>query len=198
MALVKQVMLIRHPETEANVEGRYVGRQDSPITERGHAQIRYLQGVVAQWQPECVFTSPLERTRLTAEAVAPADAEVRVLDELLEVDFGSAEGATYAELRERGVKIEYLSDGPLVPGGETGLQLRERVGRAAHAIESAACERIAVVTHGGVLRFILAGWLGMSAECMWRVGLGNAVVAVVQVHDNGFRLLESLTPAPEL
>lgn len=189
-------MLIRHPETVANVESRYIGRSDSPLTERGVRQRAWLERVVAPWGADVVYSSPLGRALETAHVIAPDGSEVTVLEELQEIDFGQAEGLAYPEIVARGMHLHYTGDGPIAPGGETATAFDARVRRALAMIEDGQ-RRGVVVTHGGVMRRLLVHLLDLPAECGWRFGLSNATVAVVRIAD-GAGILESLTPPPDL
>ena len=171
------VLLIRHPETEANIAGRLVGRGDSPVTGRGRLQVVALAARVAEWGPEAVFTSPLGRARSTAEAIAPAGVPLTVLAELAEIDFGAAEGLTFEEMRGRGMELDYAG-GPVAPGGETGSAFDARV-RGGAGVITAASSRAAVVTHGGVFRHLLSALTGMSVAEVWDVDVPNASVATL-------------------
>ena len=86
----QRIMLIRHPQTVANAEMRYIGRSDSPVTPVGEQQAAWVSGVAASWGAGKVFSSPLGRAHDLAQRIAPADADVRVLDDLAEVDFGES------------------------------------------------------------------------------------------------------------
>lgn len=189
-------MIVRHPETEANLESRYIGRTDSPLTERGVRQRAWLAGIVAPWGADVVYSSPLGRALDTARAIAPAECEVRVLDSLQEIDFGDAEGLVYDEIVASGMRLEYTGDGPIAPGGETGAAFDARV-REAEANIASGPKCAVVVTHGGVMRRLLMHLLELPAECGWHFGVPNATVAVVRVA-GGVGVLESLTPPPDL
>ncbi|MBN1192957.1 MAG: histidine phosphatase family protein [Coriobacteriia bacterium] len=189
-----RVMLVRHPETEANLVGRYIGRNHSPVTDRGRLQMRWLARAVAEWNPETVLSSPLERTLDAARAVVPAGVPLRVLDDLVEIDFGDAEGYTYAELQERGLELDYTGSGPIAPGGETVAEFEARVVRAAEEIERSGM-RVMVMTHGGVLRRLVTHWLDLSVGSGWSLAFPNAAIAVLRFTDE-MRVLESLTPPP--
>lgn len=195
MSKSQDVMLIRHPQTERNAQGCYIGRQDSPLTPTGEAQVRWLSRVVAAWEPEITFTSPLGRALNTARAVTPATVEVRLLDDLQEIDFGEAEGHTYDQLTELGIRLDYLSGGPVAPGGETGASFTQRVLRSAATVEESG-RRALVVTHGGVLRRLLTNWLELPDECAWRFAVPNASIAIIRIAE-GTGVLEGLTPPPE-
>ncbi|MDP2300382.1 MAG: histidine phosphatase family protein [Coriobacteriia bacterium] len=186
-----EILVIRHPETLANASGHLIGRSDSPISPLGTVQTAALARHVAEWQPEIIFSSPLGRALDTARAIAPGGTPVELVDDLMEIDFGSAEGLTWAELRSRGIALDY-SGGPVAPGGEAGVDFMARVGRAAARVADGP-SRAAVVTHGGMFRHLLTTWLRLPAEAAWRFEVPNAGMAVVRLHaDTG--VLERLGP----
>lgn len=191
----QEIMLVRHPQTLANCEGRYIGRQDSPISDLGHIQVHWLERVVAAWEPDGVFASPLGRAYSTARAIAPAGVPLQVLDDLQEIDFGDAEGLTYEENEERGIRFDYVSGGPVAPGGESGEAFLARVVRAAQTVEGSG-DRSLIVTHGGVMRQLLAHWLGLPVAMAWRFAIPNAAVAILRLAE-GVGVLEGLTPPPD-
>lgn len=190
------VMVVRHPETEANVAVRYVGRTDSPLTARGLRQTEWLSSLVASWGADVVYSSPLARALQTARAITPPGVPVRVLDDLVEIDFGDAEGLTYEEIARAGLELDYTGKGPIVSGGETGEAFGARVSSAADRIGTGP-DRAVVVTHGGVARRLLVGWLGLPIEASWSFGFPNAAVAVVRLCPDA-AVLESLTPPAEM
>lgn len=196
MSDVQHLMVLRHPETVANVESRYIGRTDSPLTERGTRQRAWLANVVAPWGADAIYSSPLGRALETAQAVAPAGCDVRVLEDLQEIDFGDAEGLTYTDIAARGMRLQYIGSGPIAPGGETAEAFDSRVRRAGTLIADGPARSV-VVTHGGVMRRLLMHLLDLPAECGWHVGVPNATVAVVRIA-GGVGVLESLTPPPDL
>lgn len=175
-----EILILRHPETLANASGHLIGRSDSPISPLGMVQTAALAELVAGWQPEIIFTSPLGRALDTARTIAPAGTPVEVFDDLKEIDFGYAEGLTWHEVAEHGIVLDY-SGGPVAPGGEPGVDFVARVGRAAARVADGP-SRAAVVTHGGVFRHLLVAWLGLPAEAAWRFDVPNAGMAVVSLH----------------
>ncbi len=95
------IYLVRHGETEFNREGRYQGRLDSPLTDRGRRQARLCGQLLARHVDSgAIWTSPLPRAVETARVVEAAlpDAELRIDERLREVSFGLWEGLTRAEI----------------------------------------------------------------------------------------------------
>ncbi|MCE5203832.1 MAG: histidine phosphatase family protein [Coriobacteriales bacterium] len=205
-----EIAIVRHPETVANVQGRFVGRGDSEITERGREQILALTETMDAWRPGVVCSSPLGRALITAKAIVPCGTPVRVLGGLQEIDFGRAEGLTWQEAVSAGIEVDYLRNGAartgapsterrgpengrVAPGGETWDAFECRVLEAASLAETAG-DRVAVVTHGGVFRVLLAHWLGVPMSSSWNFFVGNGAVATLRVEDGTGVLLSLRQP----
>lgn len=187
------ILIVRHPETEANVNGRYVGRGHSAFTDEGRRQLRRLPAKIAAFAPEHVWSSPLARAIVLAKRAAKASRVPLTNDErLLELDFGIAEGLTFEEITERGLTFNYRNlDEPVAPQGESRSEIERR--SAAFCDELvAAGGRHAVVTHGGVFRAALVHVLGLSTTDIWAFHIHNAQLAHVRVVD-GHGMLEKYT-----
>jgi len=180
------VLLARHPEVRANVEGRFVGLGESPFTDRGERQCVALAAYIAQWSPHSVHTSPRTRARAVADlAAASAGVEVHVDEDLAEIDFGAAEGLTYDEAVRDGVDIDLLGgppEGAPFRDGETWHAFSARIAAAAERILTCG-PRIAVVAHGGVVRALLVHWLGLSHRAAWAFAVPNASIASLTLWD---------------
>lgn len=187
-----QVLIARHPEVVANVERRFVGTGESPYTELGERQAARLAKYVADWGPTAVHCSPRTRALTVATRAAElAGVELHVDAGLAEIDFGAAEGLTFEEARVRGVDIDLLGGPPeSAPfrDGEPWHEFAFRVEQAARAIEDCG-PRIAVVTHGGVVRALVTHWLGLSHKTAWRFAVGNASVATMAIAEGQGTLL---------
>jgi broad specificity phosphatase PhoE len=180
-----EVLLARHPQVEANLRGEFVGSGESPFTELGRMQAASLVACLVAWGPSSVRASPRERARVVGEDVAHiAGVRCHVDDGLAEIDFGAAEGLTYDEATLSGVDIDLLGGPPEsapFKDGETWRAFAERVGQAAARIESGPA-RVAVVSHGGVVRALLTHWLEMRPDSAWRFAVANASVATLTLH----------------
>ncbi|MBN2847595.1 MAG: histidine phosphatase family protein [Coriobacteriia bacterium] len=188
----RKLLIVRHPQTLANVQGRLVGQSDSPITELGRRQMTALARVVAADEPQIVYTSPLGRALTTARFITPKGTPLEIVEDLKEIDFGDAEGLTWDEMSARGIALDYTG-GPVAPGGEFGSAFDARVGAAARRAAVGPSPAV-VVTHGGVFRHLLAALLGITVEEVWRIDIPNAAVATLQTHD-GLWVLDRLDAA---
>jgi len=181
-----EVLIARHPQVVANLEGRFVGTGESPFTELGRRQCAELAAHIAAWGPTSVHTSPRVRARSVAEAAARlAGVDLVVDEDLAEIDFGAAEGLTYDEAMAAGVTIDLLQGPPASKPfheGETWRAFTARIADAALDIEAHG-PRIAVVAHGGVVRALLAHWLGLPESAAWRFAVPNASVATITLWD---------------
>jgi len=185
------LLIVRHPETEANVNGRFVGQGESPYTAEGRRQARRLPHKIAQFRPQLVWTSPLQRALVVARRAAIlAGVELRVDDRLMELDFGQAHALTWEEIAEAGIPFNYrAADQPVAPGGESRNQLEARVGLV---VDDAVAigGRHALVCHAGVMRAVLAHTLRLTGEQLWMFTIHNAQLTQVRVIDGHAQLVE--------
>lgn len=185
------IVLVRHPETRANVDGTFVGRGDSPYTHEGRKQLSRVPRKIALLEPDVVWSSPLRRAhRLAEKAASVSGVELKVDERLMELDFGAAEGMTFEEVSSAGMSFNYRSrDEPVAPGGESRGQIEARTTAFCEEI-AATAGRHCIVTHGGVFRAALVHLLGLSSTDIWAFHIHNAQLAVVRIID-GHGMLES-------
>lgn len=149
-----QILLARHGETDWNREHRIQGQTDIPLNATGLAQAQALAEELADEGIVAVYASDLSRAFDTAAAVAARHTlQVSVDVDLREKNFGSWEGLTDVEIRERFPDAQRGAWGD----GETTEEVAERVVGALSRIRQAhASGLVLVVGHGGSLRAALA------------------------------------------
>ena len=186
-------LLVRHPQTEANVDGRLVGRGDTPYTNRGERQRELLIARIAEWTPDVVLSSPLRRAMEVAErASARCDVPLELDERLTEIDFGVAEGLTHDEIAGRDIEFDFRSlDRPVCEGGESRRSIYER---SAAAAQDASGLRVAIVSHGGVFRSLVAHLCGFPIDHIWSFDIQPSAVCEIRVMD-GFGLLHAFAPS---
>jgi broad specificity phosphatase PhoE len=164
---------MRHGETVWNHERRFTTRTDVPLSEAGQVQAREAAERLAATRIDRIYSSPLQRARFTAEAVAgrqsPAPAVV-VDGRLTEIDAGPFEGQTEEELQA----------GPLSEGTEPFDRALERA--AAFLDEHAEEDGTALVaTHGSLARLMVSSYfLGGPPAKHRHLWLDNCRLAVVE------------------
>ena len=178
--------LIRHPEPEAGAEGLCYGSLDWNLSERGLLQARAIAGALRKELLAAIYTSPRRRCTQAAEILAAGyTCPVETLEPLRELDFGEFEGRRYEEIEESHPALyrQWMESptGVQFPGGESFAAMRVRVLAAAAALRARhEDESIALVTHGGVIRIILADALGIPPEHIFRLAQRYAAINLVR------------------
>lgn len=141
------LVLVRHGETRWNAERRMQGRTDNPLSATGRAQARATAVALEGFVPQAVVASPLVRARQTAGVIAAhlGVADVALDVDLVERDFGDAEGMPAAMAVERWPAGDY-------PRGEA---LADVADRGARALARLGGVDAIVVAHGVLLRATL-------------------------------------------
>ena len=182
----KTAWLIRHGEIEPGHEGKFVGRLDVPLGERGERQARALRRVVPP-PPRLLLCSPSLRARRTAElALGEAAEEILFSEDLMEAAFGRWEDLSFAEIeRADPALIKELSafePAFAFPGGERLSDFLRRVERVATRIAAVREENVVVFTHGGIIRLLLCLWLGLSPRDYLKFEVQFAGVVKLLLH----------------
>ncbi len=174
------LLFIRHAATD--LAGTFCGHADPPLNALGEAQLRGLVPSLAAASADtaaigAVYSSDLRRAVTTAQAVAHAcSAPLTLRPALREIAFGQWEGLRWDEIERRDPAYarRWIDAFPHLPapGGEAFAAFEARVLREIDALLALAPDlapdrRIAVVTHGGVMRVALRTLLGCTEEQAW-------------------------------
>jgi broad specificity phosphatase PhoE len=151
----RQLVLVRHGETEWSREGRHTGGTDIPLTDEGRRQARELQPVLRHWNFSAVYVSPLQRARATCELAGYGGVAV-VLRDLTEWDYGAYEGLTTADVRRTRPGWNIWKDG--APGGEPLSDAGARADRVLDVVRREEGDAL-LVAHGHILRILTARWI---------------------------------------
>jgi probable phosphoglycerate mutase len=168
-----RVLLARHGETVSNVEGRWQGQTDSPLTERGLAQARELARALAPEPIRAVYSSDLGRAFTTAAEVArPHGLTVLPEERLRELDVGRWTGRLGAEIRQSEPDLMALwRDRPSdlhIPEGETLAQAQQRaLDFFQEMLPRHAGQTVVVITHGALAQCILVAGMRRPLGDLW-------------------------------
>ncbi|MEA5390087.1 histidine phosphatase family protein [Cyanobium gracile UHCC 0139] len=154
----REVILIRHGETEWSLSGQHTGSTDIPLTAQGEEAARGLAPLLARHPFSLVLCSPLQRARRTCE-LAGLGAQARLEPDLVEWDYGAYEGLTTTEIQAQRPGWMVFRDG--CPDGESPAQVGERVDRVIGRLRQEG-GRVALVAHGHLLRVFVARWIGLT------------------------------------
>jgi probable phosphoglycerate mutase len=197
-----RVVLVRHGETVWHAENRYAGISDVELTPRGHEQARLLAKWAAEAGLDAVWSSPLTRARLTAEACAGVvGTEVRVDARLSELDFGAADGLTRDEMRTRfPAAVDAFQADPVahhLPGGEDPAAAARRFTDCLADVSRRWPDgRVLVVAHTTAIRLALCQLLGVPLRRYRRLfpNVLNCALTELRLLDDDVAVLQFNTP----
>ena len=183
-----RLIVVRHGETHYNAQRRFTGQSNIPLNVLGKLQADALLDCLATEQLDAIVTSDLERTRVTAKAIARSHDLPLVEDsDLRELAFGEWEGYTYDEVLARDPdrvslwRTDPTENAP--PGGENVTQLRDRCARAIHHWQAQYPEgSVLWVTHGGLIGVLLCHVLGIDLKRRWQFRHDNASITEIRFH----------------
>lgn len=170
-----RVILARHGETALNVEGRFRGRAEAPLTPRGQEQATRLGAALAGFRPELLLASPRGRAIDSARAIgARTSVEPGVEPRLEDIDYGEWTGLTRVEVSKRWPTEyeQYLRDPERAafPGGETLFGLETRIAELLSELSKRLELRVVVlVTHDVVIRALVCRFLDAPLRAMHRL-----------------------------
>lgn len=179
--------LLRHGETELG--GGLRGSLDDALTEKGWAQMRAAVMAGGPW--DRLISSPLQRcARFAAELGEQLNLPVQLETDLQELHFGVWEGQSAAALMETDAEALGLfwadpySFTP--PQGEPVSDFADRVlGAVARLHQAYAGERVLLISHGGVMRLLLAQARGLPREQLLHVEVAHAALFALSVEADG-------------
>jgi ribonuclease H / adenosylcobalamin/alpha-ribazole phosphatase len=194
-----RLILIRHGETLANREFRYIGTRNDALSERGVEQAVALAESMAVFPVAAIYSSPLQRAYQTANTIAQHLAlQVQVEDDLREGSFGLWEGMSRAEVLALGKQAEqtlrlWESDPSCAPpAGESFVALQARVVAVVQRLVNRHRDQtIVLVSHVGPIKTLLCYALDAPLSSMFHIFLDPATISVVDWRPT--RLLVRLT-----
>ena len=174
------ILLVRHGETDWNLQRRVQGHSDTPLNDTGRAQALALAETLDDVELDAVYASDLARAFETAQVIAQRHGlPVTSVPGLRERHFGTWEGLTDTEIFER---YPAVKSGAPWGDAETQDEMRERVLGALREIAAAHPDgRVLVVTHGGPVRRLL---VECGQDGNWPIG--NCALYELRLQDDGF------------
>lgn len=201
-----RILLVRHGQIQANIDKKWHGWTDSSLTPTGKDQAQRAGQRIKQQHPQvsAIYSSPLERTRHTAEAIARAfEMGIQVIDGLKEYGIGVWEGEHFDDLMQQHNFFDRLKqDRHFAPeGGESIHQVSERTAKSIrHLASNHVGETIVAVSHGAAMALILANLLHKDPYEWVRYYFANTGVTELHVGPDaklfGFNCVAHLDEAP--
>ena len=161
----KTVYLLRHGDT--GLRDRYIGSTDVPLCTDGYGQVKSTGKILQQEGISKIFCSPMLRCRQSYEQLE-LNGPCHYDGLLKEVDFGRWEGQRFAEIVESDAEhVDLWIKDPLsfkFPEGESLSEFQRRVTAFKEKLLAENSDKILLVTHGGVIRYLLCLLLGLPIE----------------------------------
>ncbi len=179
------IYLVRHGQTESNVKGFLMGWSDEDLDNTGLEQVQLLSSRLAGLPISGIYSSPLQRTRRTATALAqPHYLEPKVIDDLIEINQGEWQGLHRSDI-ERGwpeIWKKWRTDPSeiAIPKGESLKQVAERAVRAFKGVvEDSRGTQAVIVSHEIVIKLIVIHILGAPYNIYRRFDIDRASLTTV-------------------
>jgi broad specificity phosphatase PhoE len=184
---MSRFFLIRHGMMDGINERIYGRTEGVHLNETGRAQAEKVAVELADAGIEAVYSSPLDRAQETAAAIcARLNLPLQTEPDFNEIDVGEWTNRTFAELEgdPEWDRFNRFRSNAGAPGGE--LMLAAQL-RAVAAIERLRRRHgvIAVVSHGDVIRALVAHFLGFNLDFIFRVRIDPASISILEVDDKG-------------
>jgi len=180
--------MVRHGETKLNSSERYWGRTDVELNDAGIRQAEQLRDRLASERIDTAYASNLCRASATTEIIVSRHRVGSITcPELREVDFGCAEGLTFAEVNhhypelarswaERDPELQY-------PDGESLANFNKRVSKFLSRLKKHAPEEtMLIVSHSGVLRTLICLLLDIGLQFRWQLRLDLGSLSIVETY----------------
>lgn len=200
--MTRRLILLRHGQTHYNATMRMQGQLDTTLSEQGRKQARLAAEAIALRHPSALYSSDLQRARITAEAIGEATGlDVHADSRLRETNLGEWQGMSHLEVDEQwpGARKQWRSAPQWAPpGGESRLDVARRTRSVVDELIDADSDwdnhPVVIVAHGGAIAALAAALLELSVESFPLFnGLGNTAWAQLSAHDRG---PESVSDSP--
>lgn len=192
----KKILLLRHGEVQndGNNAKRFIGQIDLPLSDKGRGQAKYWWEQLSDVPLAQIISSDLSRSMETASIIAGhRSLDVEPQAGLREIQLGRWDGLTFCQVRERwpdafrqrGMQIADFRP----PGGESFLDLQQRVVPVFEKAVDNAGRNILIVAHAGVNRMILCHLLDIPPGNLFRLSQDwGAMNLIERQAPNGFRI----------
>ena len=204
-----RLILVRHGETVLNREGRILGHNEEPLTERGRGQAIAVAQALYPETPFTLYASPLSRALETAQIIAQKhQVDITPLEGLKEVDVGELDGMSIQEMRRSYPEFARLwaqdAAATPMPGGESPAHLQQRAWKAVVTIlERNPTSTTVAVTHAFTIYTLLCKALGVPLNNFQRFHINVGSTTTLEIAEDKATLisfndcchLRSLKPA---
>ncbi|WP_338990032.1 histidine phosphatase family protein [Fusobacterium animalis] len=189
-----EIYFVRHGQTIWNVEKRFQGLSDSPLTELGITQAKLLGEKLKDIKFNKFYSTSLKRAYDTANYIkGNRKQKVEIFDDFVEISMGDMEGIKQEDFKKlypeqvKNFFFNQLEYNPSSFGGESFLEVRERVIRGLNKfIElNKNYERVLVVSHGATLKTLLHYISGKDISTLSNEAIPKNTSYTIVKYENG-------------
>ena len=156
------------------------------LNELGHQQAQHLAEKVSRLPIDAVFSGPLERVRETAEPIAGQfNLPLQIDHAFTEIDVGDWQDRTFSELAEEPLwnRFNSFRSSTAAAGGELMLEVQARALRKLNELRGRH-EFVVIVTHGDVIRAVMAHFLGTHLDFFFRIEIDPASLSLLELGED--------------
>ena len=188
-----KIILIRHGDTDWNVDEIFRGRVDIKLNEVGAKQAELLARHLADEEMVAIYSSPLKRALETAEVIAvPHHINVVSAPELADFDYGEWQGLSHHMVKEQyqALYAKWLKDPHLVrvPKGESLDDVKKRVTSLVEQVVAQYEGTVALISHRVVGKVLICALLGLDSSHFWNIRLDTCGLTTFTYESNRFVL----------
>ena len=185
-----ELLVIRHGQTDWNVNQKVMGRGPVPLNATGREQARILAEYIKDHPLDAIYTSPVRRTVETAEMIREGREKLALTHEegLAEIDYGDWVDLHFDELfekyREEWMRYRANPEEFRPSGGEKYADAFARVGKAVDRIcAEHPAGRVALVTHADVVKMVILHVLELPLKHVRSFSIDNGTMILVRLHE---------------
>lgn len=175
-----ELFLLRHGQTDWNVEHRVMGDKPIPLNTNGKAQARAVAKLFKDIQFDAVYSSPVKRAIQTAQPILKGRDTISLFEEpgFAEINYGDWVGRLFSEITELKGYFEQPLNVP-IPNGETLENVQKRAITAIENMRAKHNGRILGISHADVIKLVLIHYLGLGFNDMNKFRIDNASLTVL-------------------
>ena len=188
---MKTLYVARHGETTWNAKGRIQGRSNAPLSHRGLVQTSRTAAALGALPFDLVLSSPLDRSRSLAEAVARrVGCSMQILPELTEVDFGCWQGRSWDDIFAadplNATRWDKRLPDARADGGESIEEVYARAIALRDIIDAQPFRLCLITGHGAFNRFFFTALLRLPVSAVDSFSQSNACLSVFEFDGNAW------------
>ncbi len=199
--IMTRFLLIRHGQTDWNVEKRIMGNRPIPLNATGRSQAQALADALQQYPLHHIYSSPMVRAQETANILAQTkNLAVQSINSLAEIEYGQYIGKTFTEIcTAKGYAPYFMNPlDPVAPDGESLQQVQDRMWNFFQDLTTKHVnETVALVSHADTIKCLLIKILNMPYTSMAYFRIDHTTVNLVEMLAGAPRVI-SLNVAPSM